>query len=599
MTLRVSVSTDVGTLSLPSSPSGLTLAAGFTSWSGTPEIAFTGVSADVNAALASLTISPGSTTGVTAHIQINAQPFVSGLVYAPENGHYYQYFADTGVDFDTARAAALTKTYGGQSGYLATIPSSAVNDMVAERIPGASNVWFGGLATNDYTPGAAVKRTWEWVDGPLAGTDILKCSNLTGGCSQVAGPWPLAALWASGEPNNYGDSETAAVTNWGSVGEWNDLPQSGFGGDGYVVEYGDLAVGSSTPFTGTAAASADVSVVGPAGPPTGVTATTHGGKATVSWTPPSNNGGRPIASYTATASGGGGSCTVAAPATNCTIEGLTIGGNYSFTVTADNGLGSSGSSTASSPVTPTVAAPEPASDPVATLVDPTSVRISWTPTSDDGGEPVTYTVTAQPGGATCTSSAGSCVIGGLTPGQSYSFSVTASNSAGAAAAVSAAFSLPGGSASPLLTDVRFASHKMRVAKRKANLLASAGVEINKRKRSSSNGVKLGFTASESGTLKIQLVRDMPGRMRGGKCRKRKGAKSRRNRCTIARAISTSNISTAASAGANTLRFTGWIGSKRLQPGLYHLKLTLVDADGNSSNTLGDWVRIVSREAARR
>lgn len=52
------------------------------------------------------------------------------------------------------------------------------------------------------------------------------------------------------------------------------------------------------------------------------------------------------------------------------------------------------------------------------------------PTSD-GGSPITgYTVTASPGGATCTSSAPGCVVNGLTPGTRYTFTATASNSSG-------------------------------------------------------------------------------------------------------------------------------------------------------------------------
>lgn len=596
--LRVSVSTDVGALSMTDSPSGLTLASGYTSWSGEPELAFTGLPADINAALASLEIDPGSTTGVSAHVELNAQPFITGLAYSPGNGHYYQYFADGGVDFETARAAALTQSYGGQSGYLATIPSSQVNDLIAEKIPGAENVWFGALATNDSTPGAPVKRTWEWVDGPLAGTDILQCSNMLGDCIDAAGPWPLHSLWAGGEPNNYGSSETAAVTNWGSVGEWNDLPQSGYGGDGYVVEYGDLATGSSTPFAGTASASVSLGVIGPAGPPTDIAVTTHGDKATVSWTPPVNDGGQPITSYTATASGGGGSCMVLAPATSCTIDGLTIGGSYTFTVTADNGLGTSGSSTPSSEVNPVTAVPDPATSPVVNVVDGTTVQVSWTPSADDGGEAVTYTVVAEPGGLSCISNEGSCTITGLQPGQTYSFSVTASNSAGSStAAVSAAVRLPVGAtpgSRPLLTNVAFASHRVRPASRRSNLLSAKAPKRAKRKGGKRGGVKLGFTASERTTLNVQLVRNLPGRMRGGKCIRRRSGLKGGAKCTVSRLVAVRNLSLIAEQGVNSLWFTGCNGSRRLAPGLYHLTLTLVDSDGNVSNSRGDWVRVLKR-----
>jgi hypothetical protein len=63
---------------------------------------------------------------------------------------------------------------------------------------------------------------------------------------------------------------------------------------------------------------------------------------------------------------------------------------------------------------------------------PGSVVVSWSPPSDPGSTTITtYTVTASPGGATCTatSPATSCTISGLGAG-SYTFSVNATNLAG-------------------------------------------------------------------------------------------------------------------------------------------------------------------------
>lgn len=70
--------------------------------------------------------------------------------------------------------------------------------------------------------------------------------------------------------------------------------------------------------------------------------------------------------------------------------------------------------------------------------------ISWTAPTDDGGDgPVTYTVTSEPGGATCTTSETSCLITGLQPGDT-TFSVVATTPAGSsAAAVSPAVAIVG------------------------------------------------------------------------------------------------------------------------------------------------------------
>lgn len=62
-----------------------------------------------------------------------------------------------------------------------------------------------------------------------------------------------------------------------------------------------------------------------------------------------------------------------------------------------------------------------------------AVRVRWDPPAQLGGQPVTqYLVTAEPGGRTCapTTSPLECIVTGLTNGQAYTFTVTATNSIG-------------------------------------------------------------------------------------------------------------------------------------------------------------------------
>ena len=75
------------------------------------------------------------------------------------------------------------------------------------------------------------------------------------------------------------------------------------------------------------------------------------GQSTVSWTAPTSSGGAEVTSYTVTASPGNQTCT-ATGTTSCTVSGLTNDSTYTFTVVANNAVGSSVASAASSGIIP-------------------------------------------------------------------------------------------------------------------------------------------------------------------------------------------------------------------------------------------------------
>ncbi|UOY01185.1 S8 family serine peptidase [Blastococcus sp. PRF04-17] len=88
----------------------------------------------------------------------------------------------------------------------------------------------------------------------------------------------------------------------------------------------------------------------PAAPST-VTAQAGDGRATVAWTAPPD-GGSPVTGYRVTASPGGATVTTTG-VTSATVTGLTNDTSYSFTVTAENWVGTGPASQASNAVVPT------------------------------------------------------------------------------------------------------------------------------------------------------------------------------------------------------------------------------------------------------
>jgi titin len=182
---------------------------------------------------------------------------------------------------------------------------------------------------------------------------------------------------------------------------------------------------------GTSPPSAPTNAVVPAGvpgPPRNVAASPRDMAAVVSWTKPAVTGLTAITHYTVTGTPGG-SCSTSGALT-CTVPGLINGTSYTFTVTARNSVGTGlagGPSIAVIPGTPPTAPGAPTG--VSATVDDSQTTISWTPPSD-GGSPITgYTVTGSPSGS-CSTTATSCLITGLTNGQLYTFDVTAMNAIG-------------------------------------------------------------------------------------------------------------------------------------------------------------------------
>ena len=184
----------------------------------------------------------------------------------------------------------------------------------------------------------------------------------------------------------------------------------------------------------------------PPGTPTNVTAVAGQGNATVSWTPAAD--GQTVTGFTVHNSSASNGVLAAdvlvtpAPGTtivptSVTIPNLTVGVTYQFEVLATNSLGSSAFSIPSNAVTPFALTVPSAPTNVSATAGDTAAQLAWTAPSSTGNTAITgYTVTALVAGiptgvtATVSGSTTGVLVGGLTDGTTYTFTVHATNAIG-------------------------------------------------------------------------------------------------------------------------------------------------------------------------
>ena len=223
-------------------------------------------------------------------------------------------------------------------------------------------------------------------------------------------------------------------------------------GSGSPVTVSGLTAGDSYSFTAIAtnATGAGWQARGGVGPassavtaapsaPTAVVASDGDASTQVSWIAPTSKFGEVVTSYRATASPGGASCE-STVLLNCLITGLSNYTPYTITVSARNAGGSASSSTVVVTPKPVSVASTVPSAPRSVMVDPSSgsLVVTWNMPLDDGGGAIrSFTATASPGGANCTSQAlTTCAISGVDPYALYTVSVTATNSVGTSSSAS-------------------------------------------------------------------------------------------------------------------------------------------------------------------
>ncbi len=147
-----------------------------------------------------------------------------------------------------------------------------------------------------------------------------------------------------------------------------------------------------------------VNAVIPGAPAIG-TATAGNASATVSFTAPASSGGAAITAYIVTASPGGATAT--GSGSPLTVNGLTNGTAYTFTVTATNSAGTSTASAASNAVTPEVpnSAPTISGSPETTVIEGSGY--SFVPSANDvDGQTLTFSISNKPAWASFSTSTG-------------------------------------------------------------------------------------------------------------------------------------------------------------------------------------------------
>ncbi len=110
-------------------------------------------------------------------------------------GNHHYFYTTSATTWSNAEAEAVA-----DGGHLAAITSAGENAALVAAFGGTERLWIG-------LTDAASLFTFVWTSG-----EAFVYSN-----------------WSPGEPNNGNGQETVVAFNWSAPGNWNDLPNAGFG----------------------------------------------------------------------------------------------------------------------------------------------------------------------------------------------------------------------------------------------------------------------------------------------------------------------------------------------------------------------------------
>ncbi len=288
--------------------------------------------------------SNGEIDGFLAGLSENVQGgFIGGLELEAE-GNQIAYVTSLGLQ----AGASVTITDGLSQGKLGNAPATPTNFCEPAWLESeVALLGPTGLPSSLPSSAASLQFTVGSPPPTVTGEEVVAITGV--------GAEPDSVVIADiGDPSYFGRAVADANGNFTVVGTIDPSLSPGTNTlyiNGTAAGGGALTL--STPIIVVARTRPVTTLPGEPGAPSKLTATPGNTTATLTWNPPTSNGGSAITGYSITPSSGP-SFSVG-DVTNDTVTGLTDGTNYTFTVAAINAIGTGPSSIATTSVTPSKA----------------------------------------------------------------------------------------------------------------------------------------------------------------------------------------------------------------------------------------------------
>ncbi|MDG1845926.1 MAG: fibronectin type III domain-containing protein, partial [Acidimicrobiales bacterium] len=398
---------DLEGLTVPDAPTNVTGVAG----DGQVTINWSGPGSNGGASITSYTVTETSGEGSSCRIKA-----LSCTITGLTNGTAYTFTVVATNDVGSSQPSDVTQPVTPSADAeladlenVTVIVPDAPTNVIGVAGNGQVTINWSGPGANGGAPITSYTVTGTGGEGATCQVNVLSCT-ITGLTNGTAYTFTVVAT------NAVGDSQPSAAT-------------------------GQIVPTAAAPPGNVLINDQNVQIAAPEAP-TNLAGVAGNGQIAISWNPPARDGGSPITTYTVAATTAGNDTICVVAVLQCTITGLTNGAAYTFTVFATNAAGDSLFSNVGGPVIPTAVIVPPAPLPITAPAAPTNVTavpgngqatVNWSGPGANGGSPITgYTVTSIPAGVgqTCTVTATTCTVTGLTNGNAYSFVVVATNIVG-------------------------------------------------------------------------------------------------------------------------------------------------------------------------